>query len=892
MENDLLFTNKFVKTYDASSKIYKAYPSNRFRNYIDKKNAAKNQKILTNVNVKENKQIKTIPEIKHYTLENEILLNIDSSNRDITIYPDSNTYKIKIDPPIKNVKKIEMISSEFPNTEQLIRGNSSNSQNNIVQFRLLNDFIYGVGDKTYGIEIFPGNYNSITLSEEMTIKMNDLKKKYDNKNFEFEVSLDDVSDNSSINLINSDFSKYVEVLGTTFFEENGINTNAFSNVFNFKFTSYGDYYSDHNIEKGDKIYILGSNPVGYAPTSLINGQHFVHTVPNQSIFKFKIPYFNKYELTGKGGELLKIAKDEYFQLLFNNNNSPYDILGFKKENTNFKESHDNLVIDGSIINIITGVFLDEETYDNNMYEFETYEPHNFSIGNQIYINNHLKIYDNFNEVNYIVGNDGISYANDYQVNSYNSPIGVSGISSGIFDGETIGQNEFIITNVTNSKLYSLQYKDNDDTATSESSSYYLSTTQIRNGLFGSAEQINIDYTLMQIRQDTNQQSNYYTSTEHNVSVGDKIIITTQSSVSSIDINNITYEEPVIINTTTIKLSNTTFNNNYIIKSYQITPFSTLSSTTNIFDITLDRVHGLRENDLLFVKLHNDDENHLMNLKYTKITSSDYNSSSLQMLVMSPGVTDLELTQYGYLFVNGSTQYNIICSTLYKPDKTLQSTGGDTFYLRFFTEDDHDLVIDGSSKIYIKNHHISRLTNGLNQANGHSIVEVPSSNKFRVLYPESFNDDFQSIVSVTYTHSGTVAKKKVNNLIDFSGDDYILLSSPQLSSFEKNSIQTYDDIFAKILLTGEPGTFLFNTHKSTPKVFYDNELPTINELEFTFKRPDGTLFEFLGKDHSFTLKVTQLINKIGGNDFSSRTGNYNTLHSSNNLSSSHNNLYMQ
>ena len=177
MENDLLFTNKFVKTYDASSKIYKAYPSNRFRNYIDKKNAAKNQKILTNVNVKENKQIKTIPEIKHYTLENEILLNIDSSNRDITIYPDSNTYKIKIDPPIKNVKKIEMISSEFPNTEQLIRGNSSNSQNNIVQFRLLNDFIYGVGDKTYGIEIFPGNYNSITLSEEMTIKMNDLKKK-------------------------------------------------------------------------------------------------------------------------------------------------------------------------------------------------------------------------------------------------------------------------------------------------------------------------------------------------------------------------------------------------------------------------------------------------------------------------------------------------------------------------------------------------------------------------------------------------------------------------------------------------------------------------------------------------------------------------------------------
>lgn len=889
MENDLLFTNKFVKTYDASSKIYKAYPSNRFRNYIDKKNAAKNQKILTNVNVKENKQIKTIPEIKHYTLENEILLNIDSSNRDITIYPDSNTYKIKIDPPIKNVKKIEMISSEFPNTEQLIRGNSSNSQNNIVQFRLLNDFIYGVGDKTYGIEIFPGNYNSITLSEEMTIKMNDLKKKYDNKNFEFEVSLDDVSDNSSINLLNSDFSKYVTVLGVSYYEENGINAFDFSNELAFKFTSYGETYSDHNIEKGDKVYILGSNPVAYVPSSLINGQHYVRTVPNQSIFKFKIPFFNRNSFLSKGGELLKIGKDEYFQILFNNNNSPYDILGFPKLDTKFKETHNNLVTDGSVINIITGVFLDEDTYDNNMYEFETFEPHGFSLGDTIYIDYHLKIYDDFNEVNYIVGNDGVAYADGYSVNSVNQSIGVSGMTSGTFDSNTIGDNEFIITNVTNSKLYGLQYKDNSDDAITETSTYYTSTTQIRNGMLGSVEQMNIDYTLMQITQNTTQTNEYYTTLNHNLSSGDKIIITAQSSVSSVDISNVTYEEPVIINTTTIQLSDTTFDSNYIIKAFQLSSF-TISSTTNTFNLTLDRVHNLNENDLIFTKLHNDDSSHLMNLKYSKIVDTDYNSSSLNMLVMSPGVSQ-SITQDGYLFVNGSTQYDIICSTLYKSDKTLQTTGGSVFYLRFFTEDDHDLVIDGSSKIYIKNHHISRLTNGLNQANGHSIVEVPSSNKFRVLYPESFDDDLQSDVSTTYTYKGTVTKKKVNNLIDLSGDDYILLSSPQLSSFEKNSVQTYDDIFAKILLTGEPGTFLFNTHKSTPKVFYDNELPTISELEFTFKRPDGSLFEFLGKDHSFTLKVTQLINKIGGGDFSSRTGNFNTL-DSNNLSFSHNNLYMQ
>ena len=891
MENDLLFTNKFIKTYESPNQVYNKYPSNRFRKFIERKKEQENNKVITNISAnKKSRDNKLLGKKKsNYTIENDILLNIDSSNRDLTLYPESNSYKIKIDPPIKNVKKIEMISSEFPNTEQLIRGSSSNSQNNQINFRLLNDFINGIGDKVYGIELFPGNYNSLSLSEEMTIKMNNLKKKYDNKNFEFAISLDDVSDNSSINLIKSDFSKYVTVSEETFYEENGINGFTFSDELAFKFTSYGNTYSDHNIEKGDKIYILGSNPIGYVPSTLINGQHFVRSVPNQSIFKFKIPFFNKNALEAKGGELLKIGKDEYFQLLFNNDNSPNDILGFLKEDTKFKETHNNLIVDGFVKNIITGVFLDKTTYDNNMYEFETREPHGFTLGDTIYIDNHLKIYDNFNEVNYAIG-QGISYADNYSVNSFNLINGISGLTSGTFDGFTLGDNEFIITNVTNSKLYGFQYKDNSDQATSETSSYYTSSVQIRNGLFGNVEQMNIDYSLMQITQNAEELSFYYTSIPHNLSSGDKIIITTQSSISGIDISNVTYEEPIIINTTTIQLSDITLNNNYIIKSFQFSSF-TISGTTNIFEITLDRVHGLKENDLIFTKLHNDDSSHLINLNYSKILESDFNSSTLKMLVMSPGVSQ-SITQDGYLFVNGSTQYDIICSTLYKPDKTLQTTGEDSFYLRFFTEIDHDLSISSTDRIYIKNHKIARLTNGINQAIGHSIVEVPSINKFRILYPESFNDDLQSIISVNYTHSGTVSKKKVNNLIDLSGDDYILLSSPQLSSFEKNSVQTYDDVFAKILLTGEPGTFLFNTFRSTPKIFYDNELPTINQLEFTFKRPDGSLFEFLNRDHSFTLKVTQLINKIGNSNFSTRTGNFNTINPNYNLSSSNNNSYMQ
>lgn len=879
MENDLLYTNRFIQKYEKPT--YRSKINTKFKSYMEKKYKDKqlaNNLIRPNYEMKQlnniEKKTEYLESFKRYTIEKKILLNIDSSKRDTTLYPSANNYKISIVPPIKNISKIELVSSEFPNTEQLIRDSSSNSQNNLIQFRLLKDFQFGIGDKIYKTELKPGNYNSITLSDELNFKMNNLKKYYDDENFEFSISLDDVSDNVSISLIKSEFSKLRTIDGNEYYDENVISTNTQSKDVNFNFVSSGLTYFDHDIEKGDKFYILGCNPIGFLPSQLLNGQHYVKSVPNQSIFKFELPFDNKTGIGGAGGDLLKFGQDEYFQLLFNNPTSPYDILGFSQQDTNFKETHSNLIRYGDIYNIITGYFLDSITYNVDMIEFETFEMHDFSVGDQIYIDDHLKVYDELTEVNYIIPSTTYGYGFQGDINNYNLSNGISGMSSGVLDGITIGLNEFIITNVTNSNLYKFCYYDNlSDAVTYIGNDLYKGVTKARNGFDGSAEQLNINYSLIQLTQDTstNLNSLYRTSRQHNLSTGDKIIVTNVSQVNSIDISNDLFITPTIINTTSIDLGSTGYHNYYIAKAYSFDG-QTISGTTHTFTLTLDRIHNFYENDALYIRL--DTSSHNLQNTYCKVSKSYYNSQNISIIPMNDSENSGTFGN-GYLIENNITKYDIICSTLYKPNKTIQTSldSGNTFYLRFFTYINHDLIIDGSNSIYIKNHRLARKVNGINQANGHTIIEVPSTTKFRIQYPHSFIDELQPLTSVTYTKYGTVSKKKVNNLIDLSGDDYILVQSPKLTLFTKNNNDTIDDIFAKILLVGEPGTFLFNSYRSTPKIYNENELPELKEIEFIFKRPDGTLFEFLNRDHSFTLEITTLIEKIGNVDYSTKVGRY-------------------
>ena len=97
----------------------------------------------------------------------------------------------------------------------------------------------------------------------------------------------------------------------------------------------------------------------------------------------------------------------------------------------------------------------------------------------------------------------------------------------------------------------------------------------------------------------------------------------------------------------------------------------------------------------------------------------------------------------------------------------------------------------------------------------------------------------------------------SQLLNFSGNyNYYLL---YINDFELvDNISNTLTAFAKILLSGKPGDVLYNTFVNYPFEF-DFPLTMLNELQVKIIYPDGTSPDFRNINHSFTLKITELIN---------------------------------
>ena len=125
---------------------------------------------------------------------------------------------------------------------------------------------------------------------------------------------------------------------------------------------------------------------------------------------------------------------------------------------------------------------------------------------------------------------------------------------------------------------------------------------------------------------------------------------------------------------------------------------------------------------------------------------------------------------------------------------------------------------------------------------------------------------KSDTSFLTSHTGTL-------LVDLSGDDYFYMCSPELGDTVKDD-GNVESIFAKILLNQAPGNILYDTYVSNPKVYYDTPLKFIDRIEFIFREPNNTLFFMNNLEHSFSLRIDEVIEIIENTNFSSRTGNFN------------------
>jgi hypothetical protein len=172
------------------------------------------------------------------------------------------------------------------------------------------------------------------------------------------------------------------------------------------------------------------------------------------------------------------------------------------------------------------------------------------------------------------------------------------------------------------------------------------------------------------------------------------------------------------------------------------------------------------------------------------------------------------------------------------------------------------------------------------------IFVPNIFRIRFDFPDTFGRQlgfrkvgeavavtkYDSVIANTQAYPNEPTKDEGGNIITYtnnslllSGDNYILMTCPQVNGIYtagkvKNSV-------AKILLTCAPGKVLFNTFVNAP-IYMHDPIPTLTELEFAFYSPDGTLFNFNGLDHSFTLEITSLVEIPKGTGVTSFIGKIN------------------
>jgi hypothetical protein len=305
-------------------------------------------------------------------------ITIDKITDYIEGYPNNNNYIISLNKTFYNVTKIKLISTEFPNTEKIIKDRPLSRQNNLLYWQILSD-----NDHIYVINITPGNYTTDGLSNEIqtqiqntislsqSIKTNSNTIIYDPKFYA------DVSININTNIFKLNI--YGQLIAVNPFRISQDNTNQY--IYNITVN-----HPQHLLQANTQIRILNSLDIGVIPSDSINGLQTITTIIDENSYTFQIKYFNPLttntNATVGGGNDVQIRYPFKSKLLFNRPGTIGNIIGFRNVGQN------NSITEWSYSITNNSIYINE----NNIVD---------SVGNQ---NNSLVTnnYINLNGDNYIL----------------------------------------------------------------------------------------------------------------------------------------------------------------------------------------------------------------------------------------------------------------------------------------------------------------------------------------------------------------------------------------------------------------------------------------------------------------------------------------------------------
>ncbi len=237
-------------------------------------------------------------------------------------FPYANDYRISLNQTFNNVVRLELISTEFPYIDFLIKSSGPNT-NNKLYWKNYND-----GDNIYVASIHEGNYDLNSLILTISNALNSVP------------TINYTTENPIYNIFTIDLNTSTQEITIVPYKQNAL-PNCLScsqiNINNITYIQITVYQQDNIVQVNDTIIISGADKIGsIIEANLINSTHTIYKVNIiEQTYTFLLAPLNnitdlaEFSLSGNGGPSIIIKTKTKVSFLFNKSDTLGTILGFK-----------------------------------------------------------------------------------------------------------------------------------------------------------------------------------------------------------------------------------------------------------------------------------------------------------------------------------------------------------------------------------------------------------------------------------------------------------------------------------------------------------------------------------------------------------------------------------
>jgi len=271
-------------------------------------------------------------------------------------YPQNNYYKIGLKKTFYNVSKIKLISTEFPNTEKIIKSIPENKKNNAFYWKLRND-----GDEVFSIELDPGNYSIDLLKTKLKQKIESIKRNtmvITNNNISYsyyENNICNIVIEPEIDFFSIEFFSRIFIPNAIHYKDSSLFDDSISRLIINN--------PNNRLDIGCKITINNATSTDGIPVDVLNNTFTIEKIIDENTYQVKLPKYTKLttNIVTNGGSTMSITYPTRSQLLFDKSDTIGDLIGF--HNVGQYTSITNF----SFINANTDLYISEVLNYSNKY---------------------------------------------------------------------------------------------------------------------------------------------------------------------------------------------------------------------------------------------------------------------------------------------------------------------------------------------------------------------------------------------------------------------------------------------------------------------------------------------------------------------------------------------